>query len=487
MTHSTAFPVPQHMVRPLAPVALAIDKVLLYEVIALLVPAWAIVGAGSPRTGAYWYYVLLAGMLLWHWAHKQPHRVSGLLLATIPAMGVFRNYFFYNSPQLFYLFALLLWAEFRRKEVAEMLRDRLVMGLMAFSVVYWWISFLTTDDYSANLRALELSLSVAGITLLYTELATFRTALLGVGIGILIQGAALMGYGERLGFATVGGDLIGNPISFGVPAALLFLLSIADNGRWIMVKDNPVWRGALTALSGIALLLSTSRGSWLMATIGLIVIFVFDKKQRPALILYLVLLVAVTAIFTQTEQGATLSWYLEKTFGGDVSMAKRTTGRAEQWEAFPHMLADSPLWGHGGGEAKKVAAQYAGRYLALHSLYLQIGAELGGIGLLLLAIFGVMVVKRGWFYVQKFNEPVPLLGGIAYFTVALSIPAIDSTTGMFLSLGLLRLRRNVFRVAAIAPQTAATPAVIDAEVSEPDPAAGGSWPRPESEGEEEPA
>ena len=101
---------------------------------------------------------------------------------------------------------------------------------------------------------------------------------------------------------TVGGDMIGNPISFGLPAALLFLLSIAENGRWIMVKDNPVWRGALTGLSGMALLLSTSRGSWLLAIAGLIIIFVFDKKQRPSLILYMTALLIVTAVFTQKWQ-----------------------------------------------------------------------------------------------------------------------------------------------------------------------------------------
>ncbi len=442
-------PIPQTFAAPRAAASLSLDKGLLYEVLALLVPAWAIVASGRPSAAAVWYYGLLAVFFLWHWVHKQPHRVSGLLLATLPAMGVFRNYFFYNSPQVFYLFALLLWAEFRRNEVRQMLRDRLVMGLIGFSVLYWWLSFLITTDYSANLRALELSLSIAGITLLYSEQSTFRTALLGVGLGILLQGGSLMGYGERLGFATVGGDLIGNPISFGVPAALLFLLSIAGNGRWILLKDSPLWRGLLVGLSGMALLLSTSRGSWLMAIAGLIVIFAFDRKQRPALILYMLGLLLVAAVFTQTEQGSTLSWYLEKTFGGDVTMAKRTTGRAEQWEAFPAILADSPLWGHGPGMARHVAAEYAGRYLALHSLYLQLGAELGFLGLLLLTVFAGFALRRAWYYAREFNEPVPLLGAVAYFTVALSVPAIDGATGMFLGLALLRMRRTVYRVARV--------------------------------------
>lgn len=438
-----------------AAVPLALDRVLLGEVLALIVPAWAAVAAGAPAIGGYWYYSVLTVLFLWHWAHKQPHRISGLLLATLPAMGIFRNYFYYNSPQVYYFLALVLWIEYRRRQFSDLMRDRLVVGLTAFSVVYWLLSFLITGEYSANFRALELSLSVASVALLYTEASTFRTALLGVGLGILIQGVALRGYGERLGFGTIDGATIGNPISFGLPAAVLFLLSVIHDGRWILVSANPVWRAALTGLSGIALLLSTSRGSWLVATVGLIYIFLFDKKQRPMLVGYLILMVVMGAILTQTQAGETFAFYLDRTFGGDISLDKRTTGRAEQWAAFPSMLAASPFWGHGAGTARDVAAEYAGRFLALHALYLQIGAELGLIGLGLVAWFAWYAFRRGWFYLHKLGEPVPLLGVLCYFTAAFSVPAIDATTGLFLSLGLIRIKGRMYRVVNAAPAAAA--------------------------------
>lgn len=451
-----------------AAVPLGLDRVLLAEILALIVPAWAAVAAGSPGIGGYWYFSLLSLFILWHWAHKQPHRVSGLLLGTVPAMGIFRNYFYYNSPEVYFFIAFLLWMELRPKQFADMMRDRLTVGLLTFSVVYWAVSFLNRGDYSANLRATEISLSVASAVLLYTEAAAFRTALLSVGLGILIQGIALRGYGDRLGFGMIDGANIGNPISFGLPAALLFLLSVIHGGRWILAASSPLWRATLTALSGIALLLSTSRGSWLVTFVGLCYIFVFDKKQRPLLIAYILLMAVFGAILTQTQAGETFAFYLDRTFGGDVSFDKRTTGRAEQWAAFPAMIADSPLWGHGAGNARDVAEKYAGRFLALHSLYLQIGAELGLIGLSLVALFACYAIKRGWFYLQKFGEPVPLLGALCYFTAAVSVPAIDATTGLFLSLGLVRIKGRMFRVVNAAPS--AEP------VAEPPAQDAGEWP-----------
>lgn len=457
---------------PVVNVPVSLDRRVIYEALALMVPAWLLTSLGYPTYGSYWYFSLLGALFGWHWVHKAPHRISAMLLATLPTMNIFRNYFFYNSPQIIYLAAVVLWIEYRRRQAGEMLKDRVLMALFGFSVVYWWLSFLITEDYSINFRALELSLCVASMTLLYSDLSRFRTAMLALGIGILIQGAALMQHGDRLGFAEIAGGMVGNPISFGIPACVLFLLSITRGGRWIMVKDSPWWRYALSALAGAALLLSTSRGSWLAAIVGLIMIFLFDRRQRVTLGLYAVGLVVFALALTQTPQGATFADYLDRTFGGDISLDKRTTGRAEQWAAFPKILEASPLWGHGPGMGRQVAAEFAGRYLALHSLYLQVGSELGLIGLGLIGIFFWFMFRRGWYYLKKFDEPVPLIGSVAFATIGLSVPAIDLTSALLLALGMIRLRGQVYRVVPAPPPPKRVPA------------APWSWREPASQGEE---
>jgi O-antigen ligase len=192
--------------------------------------------------------------------------------------------------------------------------------------------------------------------------------------------------------------------------------------------------------------------------VGLMLIFLLDKRQRVTLGLYGVGLLVFAAMLTQTSLGATFTDYLDRTFGGDVSLDKRTTGRAEQWAAFPKILEASPLWGHGPGMGRQVGAEYAGRYLALHSLYLQVGSELGLLGLGLIALFFWFLVRRGLYYYRTFDEPVPLIGSVAFAVVGLSVPAIDLTSALLLSLGMVRLRGQVYRVIPAAPPAYQVPA-----------------------------
>jgi O-antigen ligase len=74
-------------------------------------------------------------------------------------------------------------------------------------------------------------------------------------------------------------------------------------------------------------------------------------------------------------------------------MQQRTTGRFDQWMAFPEILADSPIWGHGPGSARNFT-QHRGRELTMHSAYLHLGVETGMVGLsLYLILVGAVFVR----------------------------------------------------------------------------------------------
>ncbi len=422
-----------------------IDKYLLLQTLAISVPAWALMG--SPLLGAYVYYALLIVFVGWHGLQKAPERITALLLATIPALVIFRNKFFYDGPQAMFALALLVWYEYRRPSVRELLRDKLVMGLITFSSIYWISSWLMTGDGHSNFRMFDLVTVSVSVILLYREVKIFRTAMLGLGLCVLCEAGAFLAFGGRLGYAELDdGGSVGNPTSLGIPLALLSLLSLVHGGRLIEVKNSPIFRYGLMFAAGAALLLSTSRGSWLVALAGLAVIFVFQREQRGTMLACALGMVAATALLLQTERGVVLNDYLDKTFNSELSIDKRTTGRAAQWKAFPAMIADSPVWGHGPGMGRHVAAEYAGRFLALHSLYLQIGAETGLLGLGFLAWFLVLVFQRGFDQANRFAEPVPLMAALGYLTMGVSVSGIDLNAGVFLGLAMLKPQGRLWRV-----------------------------------------
>ncbi len=71
---------------------------------------------------------------------------------------------------------------------------------------------------------------------LATALIGMMISSFGVGLAFLPSG------GDRLGLDVIDGHALGNPITFGIPLALVFLLSIADGGKWLLLQKHPYWR-----------------------------------------------------------------------------------------------------------------------------------------------------------------------------------------------------------------------------------------------------
>jgi O-antigen ligase len=440
---------PGRLAAPMAPMRVfpsGIDRPLLYQILSAVLPAWGLVALGRPRMGAAWYFAALGLLILWNGIHKSPERISAVLLGTLPAMSEFRSLLFYNGAQLIFLAAFLIWYEFRRRETQRVIRDKALIGFMAFTVIYWLISWYSTGEYAANFRAMDASMSAASVLLLYRVVKLFRTAMLGLGICVVGEGTAFLGHGGRLGTGEFGEVSLANPIVFGVPAALLFLLSIVHGGRLMQLKDSPVLRYSLAAAAGVGLLLSTSRGSWLIALAGLTVIFAFDRAQRPAIFAMAALLALATLALLQTERGAVLDQYLAKTFDAELSLDKRTTGRLAQWEVFPAIMAASPVWGHGPGLSRYVVGEYTGRVLALHSLILHMGVELGLIGLVLMVWFLATVGIRSWTMASRFGEPVPLMAFAGFLAMTVSVTGLDLAGGAYLGLAMLPAHGRLWAV-----------------------------------------
>jgi O-antigen ligase len=299
------------------------------------------------------------------------------------------------------------------------------------------MSYMYTGTYSSNMRMLELGFSAAAIFLLGSYRSYLATALAGIGLTAVAVGAGLSPYGHRLGMADIGDRSMGNPISLGLPAALVLLMGLAHGGRWLLAEARPVFRSVLMMAVAVCLLLSTSRGSWLVTVIGFLVIFASTRQRRLSILLSLVPLVIVGGLVLASGRGEYIRMYLGRAIDPGQSMAERTTGRSKQWVALPEILAGSPVWGHGPGAGMETNIRYTGIHKAFHSLYLQVAVELGGIGIVLLTMLLGSLVARGVRHRRMTGDAVPLMGITCFMTIVVSVSGIDAISGVFLGLGFL--------------------------------------------------
>src|SRR4051812_17715121 len=413
------------------------DKAVVGQIVAAVVPAMAAVAIGRPQIGAIYCLTVLFACLVYHFVTRTPAGASAVMIGTLPAWMLLRNYFFYNSIELVLALCVFAWMEGGMGDFKAIWKDRVVRFFFAMFTLYWALAFLLTGSYASEMRAFELFFAALNVYLLGKHRRLLGTAFFGVAISVVAMGLGMLPYSDRLGMAVVGGTRLGNPISFGIPAALILLLSIGDGGRWLMLRDRPVFRSAVNALTGLLLVLSTSRGSWLVLLVGAIVILIADRRQRGLLLGSFAVLALAVLLFTQLTHSEVLSSYFEKTFSADESWSKRTTGRAEQWEAIPRVIADSPVWGFGPGNGRRISVQYAHKNIIWHSLYMQFAAETGLLGLSLLIILLGALIRRAWRHYRRVGEVMPLVGILGFMTIGVSVPALDGLSGMFIGLALI--------------------------------------------------
>lgn len=424
-----------------------LDKFILAQVALCTFPALILMRIEQLRAGGIWCFVFLLAFLAIYALKRNIPAFVALTVATLPALSYTREFFFFNSVLALLLLGLGFWFARSPKECSKLWGNQVFRWFFIVGVIYWLVSVLLTREYHANLRVMEMLCSASSIYLLGRHLKYLATALAGLGISIFSVAIGMAGKGDRLGMATVDGDNIGNAITFGLPVALVLLLAVADNGKWLFLQNSKMIRNVLIAMCGVFLLLSTSRGSWLVALVGIGVAIFYQSQQRRKIFIALLLMGCVLVGVLQTKSGDRVSEWFEKTTDSERSLSQKTTGRLEMWMLFPKVIEDSPIWGVGPGLGPKAYAYYSllsreatfrkGKELAWHAIYLQIGVETGMIGLTILAIFFSKLIFSGLLYRRVTGNVVPLLGILCYMTIGVSVPAIDGISGLFLGLSFL--------------------------------------------------
>jgi O-antigen ligase len=431
-----------------------------------IVPAMAALGFGHLMLGARYLALSLFISLGYLLVKGDKYEYLALVIGALPAMGFFREVFFYFSIFVFLGGGLLMWACVAREDVKFVWRDLTWRCLVFLSLLYWWLSVLHTGDYTSNARLLDYILSGTAIYLVADRRSWLATALVGLGITSNLLALSLLPYGDRLGAGEIDSMHVGNPILMGVPSAMVLLLALADNGRLLMLENHPVGRMLLALASGESLVLSGSRGSWAVTTVCMVLLLSFSKLGRKALLGCVAVISLATVLVLFSDRGAKIQTVFEKTVDSDRTLKNRTSFRSVQWAAIPQVFVASPIWGWGPGSGKNVAFLYTGRHLAWHALYLQVIGETGLLGLICLLWILGSLLRRGIVHLRRWGEITPLVGVVAYMALGMSVSGFDALSGIFLGLTFMarerapRLSSREIRIGPIASAENITPPLL---------------------------
>ena len=397
---------------------------------------------GIPKLGGYTFVAVVVGFLIYDVYRGKRFEAMALVVGTVPLMDLLRGTFMpFNTPLAIMVF-LFVWMCYAPDLVKTYWPRRIMQYVIAASIVYWLVSFALTQDYARSIRIVEWALTGSVVFMLGERRSYLATAFVGVGMTATIMGITLMPYGDRLGMSGAVEGLpwgIGNPIVLGVPLAFFLLLCVAERGRWLLLDKHPRWRISFMAVVGILLLLSTSRGSWLILIVGIVLIGLLDRQARMQIFYAIGILGIVVGLLPllNVSRVANVQHYLEQTFSPDTSIEKRTTGRVDQWRVLPDILSDSPVWGVGPGGGRAASRAYANKNIIFHSLYLQIAGETGLIGIPLLILLLSSTLRMGWQHYRKYGEIVPFLGIVSFMVMGLSVSGLEILGGMLLGVGFL--------------------------------------------------
>lgn len=407
---------------------------ILIQVASCVVPSMLLLSLGNYALAGRTFYGLFGVLLVRLLIRQNPAEITSFIVGCLPLLMLLRDFFYYSSVEVLLALAVFVWAMWAHEDFEWLFNSRVVQGLLAFAVVYWVLSYARTGDYSENLRIFELAFSAISIRILSRYRKFLATALAGIAISGFTMGLALSGQGDRLGMIRTEDTRLGNPVTFGMPMALMVVLCLAEGGRWLKVSQSPFRRAMIAVIAGTLLLFSTSRGSWSVAT-ACILTMLFFASRKTEIVRFLIIGAVGVSIWAHFADTSTLEKYIYKTFESEEEWSD-INARVAQWESFPTAFVDSPIVGFGPGSGKGVSLKYSGHNLIWHSLYLHIGIECGSVGLLLLAIFLVSLIVNGFEHLRQYGEIAPLLGVVGFATIAGSIPAIDGMAGLFMGLSL---------------------------------------------------
>jgi O-antigen ligase len=413
-------------------------RVTMLETLLSVGPAMAALYGGRPALAAELLYGSAAVFLIFHALAGEPRRYTSFAISIIPSVLLMRNHYLFSSLVAIFAIGVMLWWLVLPAEFDQLGRSETRKALLFATILYWALSWLNTGSYSSNMHAVEFSLVASSIFLLGRYRSSLAAAFLGMALAVFCEGIGLFPYGDRLGSVRMGSISLGNPVTYGLATTLIFLLCVAERGRWLGLESFRITRFVISLGCAAFLVLSTSRGSWLVAIVGVFVALALGRGTRANTLWILILVPAIAiSIALSTGRGADVLRFYEKVVSPDTNLSQKTTGRINQWERLPDAFSTSPIWGHGCGTGASVYHQLGGSELQWHSMYLQLLVETGAVGFLVFGGILIAIGNRTQQHRRITGEIVPLVALLCYLTIGLSVSALDAISGVYVGLALL--------------------------------------------------
>lgn len=352
------------------------------------------------------------------------------------------------APAAFVAYAALRgpwWGDARPEMAAPFLWGAMLL-------VAWPTAAAAQTASDATARTVRLMVCLGGLTAAYALLQS-----LGFDLPVYRADGRVLSATFHLGAGRPPFATLGNPNFLGEYLAPLLPLAVAG-----AMLEAAGWRWTLGCAAGLmaaALPLTLARGPWLAAAVGVGATVLLRPRSggegrrllRLAVLLALAGLLAVAAM----EFGGGGTRPLQKLTGTFSRVMAGGEGRQLWWAAAAAMVADRPLAGVGTGRFREEYPAYQGRVIASraggnravpaaapvespHNDYLQVAAELGIPGLLLLLgalgtilWSGVRAWRRGT--EAERGRRAGALGGLAALLAAALVGyPLHTATGVFL-------------------------------------------------------
>ena len=404
----------------------------------LVVPQVFYWGSQSPflLTKALYLYLVgsfacLLQALAWR---RNPSRAS--LPRALVAPAFFAGYAAVRGP----------WFDAPRPEIAA----PFLWG--AFLLAAWPAAAAVQANPRALPRYARLMVLLGALTAGYALLQS-----LGVDLPIYRPEGRVLAASFSLGagyppFATLGNpNFLAEYLAALLPLAVAGAMAATGVAGWTM--------GGAAILMATALPLTLARGAWLGTAAGLVVTFLLRPRPRApgrrALVFGLLVAAASLLAASLGYLGATTRPW-EKLLWTTSQVTSAGEGRRLWWSATARMVADRPLAGMGEGRFREAYPPYQARAIASlrkpegvavpaapvespHNDYLQVAADLGIPGLLLL-LWGLgFLVQEGYRATRRAEGPerawrAGSLGGVTALLVAAFFGyPLHTASGLFLA------------------------------------------------------
>lgn len=360
----------------------------------------------------YICFAIMRPDLLWPWSvpignYSRIVAIAFILGWMLHGFGTWK---FGRAKGIVYAFiGLLLWSTFSAAFIAERKEEAWRFVEYLAKIVLPFFVGITLIDSLAKLKTVAWVILLSEAYLAYEFNDSYRN-----------------GYNRLLIEGFGGMDNNCNAIALVTCLGLALFLGLATTSWWV----RAVAFGS-GALMGHAILISFSRGGMLAALFTGVVAFLLIPK-RAIHYLGAVILVALVLRFA----GPQVVERFSTTFADESDRDRSAQSRLDLWRACIDSMIRKPL-GLGPGNWAGVAESYGfdpGRLA--HSVWLQIGAELGVIGLALLVLFYGLCLVRMWPLArEKTDVPDPYYRHLAR-TVITSLIGF-AVSAQFVSLDLL--------------------------------------------------